>query len=459
MRRYLLAFLLGATSQLMGCAGGIYSLPLMRPPGVFVDRVIDPLMATEAVSVPSDPLVLYATLRAPAASGTKDRFYSSERAAAVRLGVARVELGRSDITWAEARRISILKNGTDKYPIRVAEVRELGVLGQTRQPFLEMGALEAASPDGAVDFAAEVNRRLELISHKDIFIYVPGYRVNFENPILVAAELWHFLGYQGVFIPFSWPAHEGRLAYFGDTETAKYSSIFFRQFLEYLAAETRAERIHIVGYSAGTRIVASTLHELALLNRGMPGSDLRNRYRIGNVILAGSDVDRGVFGTYLLDGVLDVADRLTFYESPRDKALNVADFVFGQERVGEMMSAAYTPAARQFLLAKDNLAIISVAKAQDFDSGNGHSYFRDSPWVSSDVLATLLYDLSPPERGLERPGDSPVWEFPVPYLDRLQAAILARYPDMMRAAIATGMVAAPAANSGAGPEVRPGVMP
>jgi esterase/lipase superfamily enzyme len=435
--------LFGLMVATTGCTTGVYSLPLMRPPGVFVDRVIDPLMATETVAMPADPLVLYATLREPAVPGTKDRFYSSNRAAAVRLGVARVELGRSDVTWEEARRISILKNGTDKYPIQVAEVRDVGVLEQTRHAFLDTGSMERNAPDASGEFAAEVNRRLAGTDHKDVFIYVPGYRVNFENPVLVAAELWHFLGYQGVFIPFSWPAHEGRLAYFGDTETAKYSSIFFRQFLEYLAARTSAERIHVVGYSAGTRIVASTLHELALLNRGMPRGDLRNRHRIGNVILAGSDVDRGVFGTYLLDGILDVVDRLTFYESPRDKALGVAEFVYGQERVGEMMAADYTPAARDFLLAKDNLAVISVDMARDFDSGNGHAYFRDSPWVSSDVLATLLYDLSPAERGLRRSGDSPVWRFPVDYVERLHAGILAQNPAMMEAAVNAGMLTAP----------------
>lgn len=431
------------TLALSGCASGIYSLPLMRPPGVFVDRVIDPLMALESVSVPADPLVLYATLRTPARAGTKDRFYSSDRAAAVHLGVGRIELGRSDITWAEARRISILKNGTDKYPIQVAEVREFGVLEQARHPLLEMGPMEQAVPDGAAEFAAEVNQRLALTTHKDIFIYVPGYRVNFENPVLVAAELWHFLGYQGVFIPFAWPARVGRFAYFGDTESAKYSSIFFRQFLEYLSGQTNAERIHIVGYSAGTRLVASTLHELALLNKGMSMANLRARYRIGNVILAGSDIDRGVFGTYLLDGVLEVVDRLTFYESPRDKALGIADFVFGQERVGEMMTADYTPAARDFLLGADNLAVISVAGARGFDTGNGHSYFRDSPWVSSDVLSTLLYDLTPAQRGLERAADSPVWHFREDYVERLHGAIFGKYPGMMRAAIDAGMLPPP----------------
>ncbi|MGD8270226.1 MAG: hypothetical protein PVH69_08630 [Desulfobacterales bacterium] len=34
------------------------------------------------------------------------------------------------------------------------------------------------------------------------------------------------------------------------------------------------------------------------------------------------------------------------------------------------------------------------------DSGNGHAYFRKSPWTSSDILTTLTFDLKPQERGL-----------------------------------------------------------
>ena len=39
--------------------------------------------------------------------------------------------------------------------------------------------------------------------------------------------------------------------------------------------------------------------------------------------------------------------------------------------------------------------------AEDADARSGHSYFRESPWVSSDILMTLLYDLDPPERGAD----------------------------------------------------------
>ena len=43
--------------------------------------------------------------------------------------------------------------------------------------------------------------------------------------------------------------------------------------------------------------------------------------------------------------------------------------------------------------------------------------------MSSDVLATLLYDLPPAERGLVQDPDSLIWGFPPDYLTKLFAAI------------------------------------
>jgi hypothetical protein len=58
------------------------------------------------------------------------------------------------------------------------------------------------------------------------------------------------------------------------------------------------------------------------------------------------------------------------------------------------------------------------------DSGNGHAYFRQSPWTSSDILATLAFDLKPGERGLEQEGGKPIWTFSANYVDTLRAALL-----------------------------------
>jgi esterase/lipase superfamily enzyme len=115
-------------------------------------------------------------------------------------------------------------------------------------------------------FAAKINAKLSISKLKDVFIYLHGYKVVFENPLLVASELWHFLGYEIAFIAFSWPSTPSTLAYFSDLETAVKSASNLRVFIQYLAEKTEARRIHIIGYSAGTRVVAQALNQLALMN-------------------------------------------------------------------------------------------------------------------------------------------------------------------------------------------------
>ena len=57
----------------------------------------------------------------------------------------------------------------------------------------------------AETFAKLINSKLALSRQKEVLIYVHGYKVVFDNPILVTTELWHFLGYDGVAIAFAWP--------------------------------------------------------------------------------------------------------------------------------------------------------------------------------------------------------------------------------------------------------------
>jgi len=85
---------------------------------------------------------------------------------------------------------------------------------------MEFGLLESTVPwsfvgpnevtpellDGDEEFARAINDKLASSERKHVYIYVHGYKVVFENPILVATELWHFLGYDGVFISYAWPA-------------------------------------------------------------------------------------------------------------------------------------------------------------------------------------------------------------------------------------------------------------
>jgi len=415
---------------LAGCASApIDQIDLMPAPDVYGDGMLNPLPEYSPFDdMPYDG-VLYATDRRPALPEDPEKYYVNDRGQVLRLGVARVELGEKKFAWDKAREISMLKSRTEKYPIKVTGADEWGML-QSTVPFFVDPDLETDGnppPDATDKFAGAINAKLAQSRKKDVYIYVHGYKVVYENPVLVAAELWHFLGYNGVFIAYAWPSTPSKFAYIKDSDTSGGFARNLRLLLEFIAEETDAERIHVLGYSNGTRLVTRAMEQLALINQDKTADEIYEELRIDNIILVGSDLDRGVFGSYLADGLLNVAKHLTIYMSKYDKALGFSQFLTRRERLGQMWGGKggeINPSARQALIDyRDRISFINVSAAEGAGTGNGHGYFRSSPWASSDVLMTLTYGLTPEQRGLLEQDDLPVYTFPPDYISRLWDAI------------------------------------
>lgn len=424
-----LMLLLVATT-LGGCQSSGPRLLDLMPAPVAYEKSTGPF-AEAAPQTPSPDLatldMLYATNRSP---GAAPDYYSGERGYLVRLGAARIEFGDTDVSWDRAREISLLKNRPGNFPLKVNAVEEFGILPDSISVFTPPELATQADGQAAQRFLEEVDKRLARSSVKDIYIYVHGYKVNFQNPLLVASELWHFMGYEGAFVAYSWPSTPARLAYLKDIETARLSAQRLRTFIEYLARHSSAERIHIVGYSAGTRMVLLTLYELALIHQRSSDEDLRRATKLGNVVLVGSDIDSDVFASYLVDGLLRVPEHLAFYVSPADRALRLSSKIFDHLRMGQVLPGTLDRRMREYMAASSRLSLIDVEGAANFASGNGHAYFRQSPWVSSDILLRLRYGLEPAQRGLEQRGESPIWRFPGDYVARSEAALVKANPKL-----------------------------
>lgn len=101
----------------------------MPAPDVYGEGAVDPFTDTDPIEKIPYNGVLYATDRSPA--GENDHFYKNKRGNLLRLGSAKIKVGKKDISWEEARRTSLLKNRTDKYPIKVTEVEEFGILDRS----------------------------------------------------------------------------------------------------------------------------------------------------------------------------------------------------------------------------------------------------------------------------------------------------------------------------------------
>jgi len=406
---------------------------LMPAPGIYEEGEIDPWIDNDPISRGEQPGILYATDRAVAADDDKKYdYYTHERGKVLRLGEAQTRFGLDEsITWEEARRISLLKNRTDDYPLEVTGIEDFGVLEKTIAPFDDF---HERTPGPGNRFTEEINERLSHSHTKDVYIYVHGYKVNFENPVLVASELWHFLGYNGAFVAYSWPTKFSVWAYLADLDSAVNSARNLRSLILFIAQNTDVERIHVIGYSAGTRLVSRMLADLGMYGYSMSPDQIADRVKLGNVILIGSDIDRNIMGGYIIDGALRIPDSLTLYQSQEDGALNMSKKICSRDRAGQVVEVGpLGPEAQKFIDEHPHLRFIDVTHAEGGLDHGGHSYFRSSPWVSSDILMTLMYNLSPEERGLVMREDIPLWDFPEDYVERLRQSLAKANPALGRA--------------------------
>lgn len=417
---------------LASCASkGEYTLNLMPTPQVFEKEALHPFSDNRPINTDNTIELLYATDRAQIQPGDKEKYYRHQRSHLLRLGTGTVKLGKGEMTWDELKKISLLKNRTQDFPLQVSKVEELGVLSSSISPLHLPEIVKGKDEGPARLFAAKINTQLDKTDKKEIFIYVHGFKVNFENPLLVASELWHYTGYQGVFIPYAWPSTTSLWAYAKDIETTGVSARTFRIFLKFLAQKTRAKKIHIIGYSAGTRLVLNTLHDLTLLNRTKKHTDIRKDLKLGNVILIGSDVNQDFFINALFEGVLNITESLSIYQSRKDKALGVAQWFFSGDRLGQTyLGVESNIDLVNQLRSLKNLHIIDVSSAESAMTRNGHYYFRDSPWVSSDILTTLAHNLSPEQRGLVRLDNQFAWTFPATYIENLKTILSRENPAL-----------------------------
>ncbi|MGH1472518.1 MAG: alpha/beta hydrolase [Cellvibrionaceae bacterium] len=357
--------------------------------------------------------VLYVTDRTPAKEEDLEKYYKNERSPALRAGLAEI--------------LPAIKTG--KKISTVNSVEEFGYLAGA-MPYGELSSttdkefLQLNQADK--EFKAAIDNQLRQSTNKDIYIYVHGYKVVFENPLLITHELWRFMSHEGVFLAYAWPSTPNKFAYLKDIETAQLSGQNLRLLIEYLAQNTEVERIHILGYSAGTRVVMTAIQQLALKYDHLDSHEIQEKLKVENVILTASDYDISVFAASIGNGLLNVASRMTIYMSGSDKALGISSWIFRQQRLGQYIKEAdstMNERVKRYLSENERLQFVDATRAESANSGNGHGYFIKSPWVSSDIILSLTQNKAPNERGLVRQKDNIQWEFPENYKDELRTIL------------------------------------
>ena len=406
-RLYALGLLL-AVGLLAGCPGP----HLMPTPNVYVQAPSNPF-ADVAPSLRTNTVdVLYATDRQPVPRDDGTLAYGSGRSFSLAVGSCVVEIGQ-DVAWDTLVQQSRQAERSQELPLRIRALTEQVRFLATPMPFVLHNGLPTVAPavQEAYEHAAEqvrqdIRQRLTLTSRKAAYVYIHGYNNTFEDGVLVIAELWHFLGRQGVPILYTWPAGSGGglRGYTHDRESGEFTIFHLKQFVRLLAATPELEELHLIAHSRGTDVLTSALREL-YIETYAAGKDFRTVYRIKNVVLAAADLDLEVVSQRLAAEYVGLGtERTTIYVSDVDRAIGFANLLFMSfRRIGQLRPEDLTDEQRQHLERVARTQLIDARVPTGF---LGHAYFYRHPAVSADLVLVLRDQLEPggPGRPLHKRG-------------------------------------------------------
>jgi esterase/lipase superfamily enzyme len=220
---------------------------------------------------------------------------------------------------------------------------------------------------------AKLKEDLAKSDRQEIFVFIHGYNVTFEDAARRTGQLAHDLDFPGPAMLYSWPSQGTTAGYPVDENNVAWTVPHLKDVLQTLQRQTGADAVHVVAHSMGNRALTAAVRELALEGK-MTDAPL------GQIVLAAPDVDAEVFRRDLLPAMQASAERVTLYASSYDRALIVSKTLHGYPRAGE---------SGEGLVLAEGLETIDVSGIDL--SLLGHSYYGDVVHVVDD-LKTLIFE-------------------------------------------------------------------
>jgi esterase/lipase superfamily enzyme len=163
------------------------------------------------------------------------------------------------------------------------------------------------------------------------------------------------------------------------------------------------KKINILAHSRGTDVVSTALREMIIASLAAKEDPLKT-LKIAHMVLAAPDIDHKVASVQLTsDRTFEGIGHTTIYVSPHDKAIGLSQWIFGGLlRIGDMSVDDLTEVQKKNMAVRQN---VNVIDAKIKPMGAGHSYYRSSPAVSSDIIQVIRYNYRP-----ETPNERPLTE-------------------------------------------------
>lgn len=354
---------------------------------------VPPELATSAVDL------VYVTDRKPLDAADDAVRYGYERSFSMAFGSATIDFGH-DLSWPALVAASREKKRPHAISLAVGSITEQHRFPETPAPIIiedgkavETSAYSTARRRAIDALHDELRRRLALTPRKEAYIFVHGFNNTFDDAAFRMAELWHFLGREGVPIIYTWPAgHPGLLrGYTRDRESGEFTVLHLKEAITAVATCPEIEAVHLIAHSRGTDILITALRELIARTR-IAGHDPRETLKIGNVILAAPDLDIDVLTQRVVaDNLFEGCELLTIYVTANDGAIGAAEWLFASpRRLGTVKPEDLTDSELERVRLIPNADIVDARVRTA-----GHGYFLSNPAVLSDVILVLRYDRAP----------------------------------------------------------------
>lgn len=372
--------------------------------------------------------VLFATDRRPRPEADGLR-YGHRPAHHLRLGAGRIRFGPPEWTWDHLVCVSLAEDREEAAPLILEGVEEYGPLCSTVPPAQAQAQPALRDSAGQDRFLRVVNERLDASRRKIITVYVHGSIVNFYHPLAISAGFQHYLQREGVMIAYAWRTRPGIWHYPGDVQRATESVPYLTALIEFLAENTAAEKINLISYSAGGPLLMSALVRIREAHPDWGAAELAAAYRIGSAVFAASDVDLASFSQDLLPRVYDVPREILVTLNRNDATLEFSEWFYAASRLGKPNINELSRNELEFLARamQDKLLVLDAGEAIAARTGGrpqGHDYWYMNDWVSTDMLASLVWNLPPEQRGLARKEGRYAYHFPADYPRRIHRLIL-----------------------------------
>ena len=374
---------------------------LMPTPTIYTDRSWNPFETVPQELQGNEIPVLYVTDRVPEEKTEGAWKYGYARSRSAAFGEATVAIGEG-LSWEEVIEASRTEKRKRKLALRLTRTQELGRFGEVPPRLVLTDAemakrgksgSEAAPVAAEGEFRAYLSRRLAKTPRKEVFIVIHGYANTLEYAVKTTAQIWHFLGREGVPLCYTWPAGPATFKGYEYTlASTQFTVAHLKRTLRRIAACPDVEKIHLLAHSRGTAVATETVRELHLELRST--TDTQKALKLGTAILAAADIDLDVaIARNASERIGQAVEHTILYVSKEDSALGISSWLFGGQRLGKIDFQVFAPEEIAVLRKSTRIQVIDARVEER--GAFGHSYFHANPAVSSDVCMALRFGAAP----------------------------------------------------------------